>query len=83
MVNKDTTSNGNFSAPLSATPPIQTGDVVYCSDGCNDLAFQAGQTAVVQAPPVAPLLSPQMIIVLVAALAMVGLISLARLRLNR
>ena len=80
MAPKDTTSNGNFSVPVSG---MNTGDIVYCSDGCNDPAFQAGQTAVVQAPPVAPLLSPQMIIVLVAALAMVGLISLARLRLNR
>jgi hypothetical protein len=79
MVAKTTASNGNFSVPVSG---MQTGDIVYCSDGCNDPSFQAGQTAVVQAPPVAPLLSPQMIIVLVAVLAMVGLIGLARLRLN-
>ena len=79
MAPKDGTSNGNFSVPVSG---MQTGDIVYCSDGCNDPAFQVGQTSVVQAPPVAPLLSPQMVIVLVAVLAMVGLIGLARLRMN-
>jgi len=79
MAPKTTASNGNFSVPVTG---MMTGDVVYCSDGCNDPGFQAGLTSVVQAPPVAPLLSPQMIIVLVAVLAMVGLISLARLRLN-
>ena len=45
--------------------------------------FQAGQTVIVQAAPVAPLLSPQMIILLVATLALVGLVGLTRMRLNR
>ena len=81
MVTKDQLSSGNI--PVGINPPAVTGHFVYCSDGCNDPNFQAGQSVVVQPPPVAPLLSPQMIVVLVASLALVGLVGLARMRLNR
>jgi hypothetical protein len=71
---------GNFVVPVSGLIP---GHFIYCSDGCNDPAFQVGQEVVVQAAPVAPLLSPQMLMVLVATLALVGLVGLARMRLNK
>ncbi len=80
MIPKDPNSNGNFSVPVS--PPLVPGHFVYCSDGCNDPNFQAGIDVVVQAAPVAPLLSPQMIILLAAALGLVGRLGLARMRLN-
>jgi hypothetical protein len=81
MIAKDSNSNGNFTVPVS--PPLVPGHFVYCSDGCNDPEFQAGVDVVVRAAPVAPLLSPQMIILLVTALGLVGLVGLARLRLNQ
>lgn len=74
-------ANGLFTVALNTA--LTTGHPVYCSDGCNDPMFQAGQTVIVQAAPVAPLLSPQMIILLVATLALVGLVGLTRMRLNR
>jgi hypothetical protein len=77
---KNAGSPSNIPVPVAA---LITGHFVYCSDGCNDPGFQAGQNVVVQPPPVAPLLSPQMIVVLVASLALVGLVGLARMRLNR
>jgi hypothetical protein len=80
MIPVDTNSNGNFSVPVS--PPLVPGTFVYCSDGCNDPGFQAGIDVVVQPAPVAPLLSPQMILLLAAILGLVGLVGLARVRLN-
>ena len=73
-------NSGNFSVPVS--PPLVPGTFVHCSDGCNDRGFQAGIDVVVQAAPVAPLPSPQMIVLLAAILGLVGLVGLARLRLN-
>ena len=68
---------GTFSVPVEALIP---GHFIYCSDGCNDPAFRAGNPVIVQAPEVAPLLSPQMMLVMVAVLGLVGLLGLTRVR---
>jgi hypothetical protein len=73
-------NSGNFCCPVS---PLTTGDNILCVDNCNPDDKRVGQPVAVLPPPVAPLLSPQMIIVLVASLALVGLVGLARMRLNR
>ncbi len=63
--------------------PLTTGDSAFCQDLCNPDLKRNGEPVAVQAPPVAPLLSPQMILLLVATLTLVGLVGLARLRLNK
>jgi hypothetical protein len=74
--------NGVFDCPLFSNTPLQPGQILYATDGCYDPS-RTGAPAVIQNPPVAPLLSPQMILLLAATLGLVGLLGLARLRLNR
>lgn len=72
-------NTGNFSID-DIDPPLVPGHFIYCSDGCNDPEFQAGNPVIVQPPEVAPLLSPQMMLLMVAILGLVGLLGLTRLR---
>jgi hypothetical protein len=70
-------SLGNFIIPV--LPPLRARQMVYVTDGCFDPAL-VGPDVAVQAAPVAPLLSAEMLAALTAALTAVGLLGLRRLR---
>ena len=72
-------ANGNYIIQNVAL--LHTGEIIYATDGCSDPMLSP--SVVVEPPQVAPLLSPQMIILLVGTLALVGLLGLARLRLTK
>ena len=60
--------------------PLMPGQKIYVTDGCNDP--ELSPPFVFPAPAVAPLMSRDMMVILVAALSLVGLLGLSRLRLN-
>jgi hypothetical protein len=69
-------NNGNFTIVL--VNPLVSGQRIYVTDGCHDPVLSL--PAVVQPTAVAPLMSPGLIVFLVAALSMIGLFGLDRLR---
>ncbi|MFQ5668323.1 MAG: hypothetical protein ACE5I7_18080, partial [Candidatus Binatia bacterium] len=71
--------NGDYFIVL--VNPLQAGQRIFVTDGCTDPSFSL--PAVVTAPAVAPLLSSDMLILLVAILSLVGLLGLSRLRWSR
>lgn len=69
-------SNGNFTIVL--VNPLVPGQRIYVTDGCTDPVLS--RPATVAYPAEAPLMSRDLMVVLVAALGLVGLLGLARLR---
>jgi hypothetical protein len=68
--------NGNFTIVLKT--PLVPGQKIYITDGCTDPLLSA--PAIVGYPTEAPLMSRDLMVVLVVALGLVGLLGLARLR---
>jgi hypothetical protein len=68
-------SNGNFTIVL--VNPLVPGQKIYVTDGCHDPVLS--RPVVVKGTAV-PLMSPDLIVVLVAALSLIGLLGLTRLR---
>ena len=71
-----TYSNGNFTIVL--VTPLVPGQKIYVTDGCNDPALSL--PAIVGYPTEAPLMSPVIILMLVATLGIVGLLGLNTVR---
>jgi len=69
-------NNGNFTIVL--VNPLVPGHKIYVTDGCHDPVLSL--PAVVELAAMAPLLSPDLIVVLVAVLGLIGLRGLNRLR---
>ena len=69
-------SNGNFTIVL--VKPLVPGQRIYVTDGCHDPVLSGPVT--VPYPTEAPLMSLDLIVVLVAALGLVGLLGLTQLR---
>jgi hypothetical protein len=69
-------SNGNFTIVLKT--PLVPGQRIYVTDGCTDPILSDPVT--VGYPTEVPLMSRELMVVLVAALGLVGLLGLARLR---
>ena len=69
-------SNGNFTIVLAK--PLVPGQRIYVTDGCHDPILSGPVT--VPYPTEAPLMSRDLIVLLVAALGLVGLLGVARLR---
>ena len=70
-------NNGDFTIVLAKA--LVLGQKIYVTDGCTDPALS--QPATVGSRSVAPLMSRDLMVVLVAALGLVGLLGLSRLRL--
>ena len=73
-------SQGVFTCLLMT--PLKPGQIIYGTDGCFDPVL-VGPDVVVPQPPVVPLLSPRMLVVLGVTLSVVGLLGLRRMRANR
>ena len=71
-----TYSNGNFTIVLAQ--PLVAGQRIYVTDGCHDPVLSL--PALVKFPAAVPLMSRDLILVLAAALGLVGLQGLTRLR---
>jgi len=74
-----TNGSGKFTATVS--PALVCKEKIYAVDTCADPAVM-GTVFIVACPSAAPLMSPNMIIVMVGVLGLVGLLGLSRLRLN-
>lgn len=73
-------SKGNF--VITVTPPLKPGQIIYATDGCTDPAL-VGPDTVVTRPAPAPVLSPHLMLMLVAVLGLVGVLGVRRLRTSR
>ena len=73
-----TDASGQFVIPVS--PCLQTGNKIYAVDVCAPPGMQMGPVALV--PPFldAPMMSREMLLLLIATLGLIGLLSLSRLR---
>jgi hypothetical protein len=69
-------SNGKFTIVL--VNPLVPGQRIYVTDGCHDPIIS--QPALVKFPAPVPLMSRDLIVVLVAGLGLIGLLGLTRLR---
>jgi hypothetical protein len=68
-------ADGTFQIPVN--PPLVPGHAIYATDLCNDPPFDVSQAVLVPSLTT-PLLSPLMVVVLMAALGLVGLSGMLR-----
>lgn len=70
-------ASGHFTVTLIA--PLTVGEKIYALDVCVEPALM-GPVVIVPPPSVAPLMSPAMLLMLIATLSIVGLLGLSTVR---